>query len=551
MMFLRVIFIFIFFFSSGNYFSQSPKKVTKPIAKPKLIVGIVVDQMRNDYIYRYWDRYGNGGFKKLVNNGYYLRNAHYNYVPTFTGPGHASIYTGTTPRTNGIIANDWFDKDKKEMVYCVDDNKVNSVGTLSKDGKKSPVNQLSSTIGDELKMSTNGKAKVFAIALKDRSAVLPAGHNADAAFWFDDSTGYFVSSSWYVKELPKWLNDMNALQLPKTYLQKGWNTLRPIGTYTNSIADQNKYEKSANKKETPTFPYEYSNFISKNSFSVLKATPYGNSITKDLAIACLNNEKLGKDEFTDLLAISFSSPDIIAHSYGPRSVEMEDVYIRLDLEIEELIKTLDLEVGASNYVLFLTADHGGADVPSHLKDEQIPADYFNSGNLKKQLRDHFQSNYNDSTLFLNCSNEQIFLDETKLNKLNKAEVEQKLCDLLINKKGIAEAYPSSVIKNNNFDERDIRSLIQKGYNHQKSGNVAFVLRPAWMDYAKTGTTHGAAYSYDTHVPLIFYGSGIKKGSSLDYYSITQIAPTLSDIIKINYPNGCTDNSIDKLLIKEK
>jgi len=306
-----------------------------------------------------------------------------------------------------------------------------------------------------------------------------------------------------------------------------------------------------NKKETPTFPYDYSSYINKNKFAILKATPSGNSITKDLAIACLKNEKLGKDEFTDLLAISFSSPDIIAHAYGPRSVEMEDVYIKLDLEIEELIKTLDVEVGIENYVLFLTADHGGADVPNHLKDEQIPADYFSSNELTKQIKNYFQKNYNDSTIFLNCSNEQIFLNEEKIWKLNKEDLEQKLCDFLIDKDGIAEAFPSQIIKNNGFEKRDIRSLIQKGYNHQKSGNVAFVLRPGWMENIKTGTTHGAAYSYDTHIPIIFYGSAIKKGSSLNYFTITQIAPTLCDIIQINYPNGCTDDSIDKLLEKKK
>lgn len=532
-------------------FSQTAKKEVKPSSKPKLIVGIVVDQMRNDYIYRYWDRYGNGGFKKLVNNGFYLRNAHYNYVPTYTGPGHSSLYTGTTPRTHGIIANEWYDKLIDDMVYCVEDEQVSSVGTNSKDAKRSPVKQLSSTIGDELKISSNGRSKVFGIALKDRSAILPAGHSADAAYWYDDSTGYFVTSSWYQKSLPNWLNDFNKLQLPKTYLKSNWQTLKPIESYTNSIADNNKFEKASNKKESPTFPYAYDDFIKKNNWAILKATPSGNTITKEMALTCLKNEKLGKDEFTDLLAISFSSPDIIGHSYGPRSVEMEDVYLRLDMELEDLIKQLDIEVGAGNYVLFLTADHGGADVPSHLKEEQIPADYFNEAKLENDVKLFLQKNYNDSTLLKNCSNQQLFLDENKLFKLNKADLEQKLCDFLITHKAISEAYPSNVLKNGSFEKRDIRQLVQNGFNHQLSGNIAFVLRPGWMDNLPTGTTHGAAYSYDTHVPVIFYGNSIKKGSSLNYYRITQIAPTVSDIIKINYPNGCTDDPIDKILNKEK
>ena len=539
------------FGSLSQSFAQAPKKDVPAAKQPKLIVGVVVDQMRNDYIYRFWDRYGNGGFKKLVNNGYYLRNAHYNYVPTYTGPGHSSIYTGTTPRAHGVIANEWYDKKNDRMVYCVDDESVASVGTTTKAGKRSPKNQLSSTIGDELKITSNGRSKVFGVALKDRSAVLPAGHSADAAYWYDDSTGYFVTSSWYQKALPQWLNDFNALQLPKKYLQLNWNTLKPIETYTNSIKDNNKFEGASNKKETPTFPYNYDGYVKKNSWAILKATPSGNTITKDAALAILKNEKLGKDEFTDLLAISFSSPDIIGHSYGPRSVEIEDVYLRLDLEIEDLIKNLDQEVGAGNYVLFLTADHGGADIPAHLKEEQIPADYFNEHEFEKEMKMFFQKQFNDSTILKNVSNQQLFLDELKLAKLDRAKVEQQVCDHLTTMKPIAEAYPSQILKNNDFEKRDIRQLIQNGFNHQLSGNIAFVLRPGWIEYMPTGTTHGAAYSYDTHVPLIFYGGGIKKGSNLNYYRITQIAPTLSDLIKVNYPNGCTDDPIEKIFNKQK
>jgi len=544
---VKKLYFLLLIFAAQFSFAQTAKKT--PTSKPKLVVGIVVDQMRSDYIYRYWDRYGNGGFKKLVNNGFYLRNAHYNYVPTVTGPGHASIFTGTTPRVHGIIANDWYDKVSDKELYCVKDENVKPVGTDVKSRRRSPVHLLSTTIGDELKLNSNGKSKVFGIALKDRSAIFPAGHSANAAFWYDDSTGYFISSSWYVNELPAWLNEFNAKQLPNTYLQKGWNTLKPIDTYTNSMADNNKYEKAPNKKDTPTFPYEYSNYLKPGMYGMLKETPYGNTITKDMAIACLKNEKLGKDEFTDLLTVSFSSPDIIGHEYGPRSVEIEDVYLRLDLELEELLKTLDAEIGANNYVLFLTADHGAAEVPNYLKDNKIPADYFDENKLEKQLREYFLKTFNDEKILIGCFNQQVFLDEDRLDKINKQYVEQKLCDYLVTVDAIAEAYPSSVLKNGSFNGRDPKALIQNGYNHQRSGNVAYELKPGWIDYKKTGTTHGASYSYDTHVPVIFYGNGIEKGSSLNYYKITQIAPTISDLIKINYPNGCMDDPIEKVLTK--
>lgn len=507
--------------------------------KPKLVVGIVVDQMRNDYIYRYWNRYGNGGFKRLVNEGFYFKNAHYNYIPTYTGPGHCSIYTGTTPRTHGIIANDWFVKENGSFMYCVQDTSKKPVGTENKSERMSPRNQLSSTIGDELKMSSNQKSKVFAVALKDRSAILPAGHAANAAFWFDDSQGAFISSSWYLNDLPPWLKDFNAKGFPKIYLEKDWNTLYPISTYTASIADNNNYEAIPNKKETPTFPYRYNSFLEKNKVGIIRSMPYGNSITKDLAIECLKNEHLGKDDEPDLLCISFSSPDIVGHAHGPRSVEEEDLYLRLDKDLEELLSTLDKEVGKNNYTVFLTADHGGADVPNHLIDNKIPAGYLTEQSLTKEIKSYFHSAYGDSSLLNNVSNEQVFINEKKLTalKLNKEETETALANFLITLNGISEAYTSKVMKEQSFNEVDYRALLQNGYNHKLSGNVCFIYRPAFMNNGGKGTTHGSGYNYDTHVPIIFFGNGIKKGESFDYITITQIAPTVCELLCINQPNS--------------
>ncbi|MBX3163731.1 MAG: alkaline phosphatase family protein [Bacteroidetes bacterium] len=524
----KILLCFLFIASCG--FSQT---------KPKLVVGIVVDQMRNDYIYRYWERYGNGGFKRLINEGFHFKNAHYNYIPTFTGPGHCNIYTGATPRTHGIIANDWFVKQNNSFMYCTQDTSVKPIGTENKKERMSPRNQLSSTIGDELKMSSNQKAKVFAVALKDRSAVLPAGHAANAAFWFDENKGVFISSSWYVNDLPQWLKDFNAKNLPTSYLQKGWNTHYPLATYTSSIEDNNPYEAVPNKKETPTFPYEYKSFLEKNNVGIIRATPFGNSITKDLAIECLKNEHMGKDNETDLLCISFSSPDIIGHAYGIRSVEVEDVYLRLDKDIEELLNTLDKEVGKNNYTVFLTADHGGADVPNHLLDNKIPAGYLREKTVAKEVKNYFQSAYGDSSLLANLSNEQVFINEKKLVglKLNKDEVESKLADFLITINGISEAYTSKTMKEQAFENNDYRALLQNGYNHKLSGNVCFIYQPAFMDNAAKGTTHGTGYNYDTHVPIIFFGNGIKKGESFDYISITQIAPTVCELLRINQPNS--------------
>ena len=529
---------------------------TKPTAsiaelkQPKLVVGIVVDQMRHDYIYRYWNKFGNGGFKKIVTDGYFYKNAHFNYVPTYTGPGHASIYTGTSPATHGIIANDWWVKDSSKMTYCTDDKTVKSIGTDSKAGLMSPKNLLTTTIGDELKLATSQQSKVFAISLKDRSSILPAGHSANGAFWFDGSNGKFISSSHYMNQLPTWLNEFNNLQLPKQYLSGGWNTLYPLANYTESIADNNNYEQAPNKKDTAIFPYEYKKQLDKSNYEILKATPFGNTITKDLAIACLKAEQLGKGKQTDMLCVSFSSTDYVGHSYGPRSVEIEDVYLRLDKDLEELLTYLNTNIGKDNYILFLTADHGASDVPAHLKDLKIPGGYMHKEDLKKKIQTYCQNVYGDS-LVAALENQQIFLNEAKLlaMKLNKFSVEHTLANFMLTINGVAEAYPSEALKYENYTDGTFKYLIQKGYNHVRSGNVAFSYNPAWMEYQHKGTTHGASYSYDTHVPLLFYGMEIPKGSSVKKVNIVDIAPTVSTMLHISFPNGTTGKPLEELFVK--
>jgi len=548
--YLLIIIYSLFFITVHLSMAQIKTESPKP-SKPKLIVGIVVDQMRNDYIYRYWNRFGNGGFKRLVENGYYFKNAHYNYIPTFTGPGHCSIYTGATPKTHGIIANDWHIKASNKITYCVEDSLVNSVGTGNKNCRMSPKNQLSSTIGDELKISSNNEAKVFAVALKDRSAILPAGHAANAAYWFDDESGNFITSTWYQNQLPDWLQKFNAEKKYVKYLSNIWSPLFPIETYTNSLPDENRYESAPNKKEKSVFNYEYKSFIEKNSPSILKATPWGNSITNECAMACIKNENLGKDNITDLFCLSYSSPDIIAHSYGPRAVEVEDMFLRLDKDIEALLNFLDAEVGKNNYTVFLTADHGGGDVPNHLKDNQINAGYMRENKLKKEIKNYFVQLYNDSLIFEDISNEQIFLNDKRIAelKLDKNTIENNLCAFFVKKQGIAEAYPSSVLINEAFVGNDYRALLQNGYNQKLSGHVAFIYEPAYMDHGEKGTTHGSGYNYDTHVPIIFYGNGVKKGNNYKYITITQIAPTVCELLQINQTNSTIAEPLNDYLNK--
>lgn len=519
-------------------------------AQPKLVVGIVVDQMRQDYIYRYWDRFGEGGFKRLINQGYFYRNMQYNYVPTYTGPGHASIYTGTTPAVHGIISNDWYLKHEDRYIYCTEDKTVTSVGSSGKEGQMSPRNMLSTTIGDELKLATMQRSKVFAVSLKDRASILPGGHTANGAFWFEGG-GSFISSSYYMHALPQWLVDFNAQQLPKKYLAQGWKPMYAMESYTNSTADQNAYEGPLGKNEKVTFPYSYEKQLEKGSYGIIRSTPFGNSLTKDMAIACLKGEQLGKHDVTDMLCISFSSTDYIAHYFGPRSIETEDVYLRLDKDLEELLNTLDKEVGRNGYIVFLTADHGGCDVPHYLEDLKIPAGYIDEKAMSTQLKTFCKQQFGDS-LIRSYSNQQVFLDEVFLQGkgLRKADVERAIGDYALSLPGIAEAYPSDVLKYGSYGSDFFKYLIQKGYNHVRSGNLAISYNPGWMEtMSYSATTHGASYSYDTHVPLIFYGMNIPKGSSVEKAEIADIAPTLSMLLNISFPNGCSGKPLKEVIVR--
>ncbi|HCX75705.1 MAG TPA: alkaline phosphatase, partial [Algoriphagus sp.] len=330
--------------------------------KPKIVVGIIVDQMRQEYFYKFADRYSDGGFKRLASEGYMMKNGHYNYIPTYTGPGHASVYTGTTPATHGIIGNNWYVRRQNKMIYCAEDSTVSNVGGTVMSGQISPRNLLTTTITDELRFATNKRSKVVGIAIKDRGASLPAGHLGDA-HWFDSDNGEFMTSTYYKSELPTWVSNFNALKRPDSLLNQTWQPLYSADSYINSIDDNNEFEAPFIGKETPTFPYNLPELRENNgNYGLIAATPFGNTLTLEFAYAAIEGEKLGMGKETDFLAVSFSSPDYIGHRFGPTSKELEDNYLRLDLEIEQFLNYLDKTYGKGNYLVFLSADHGVADI---------------------------------------------------------------------------------------------------------------------------------------------------------------------------------------------
>ncbi|MEO6903662.1 MAG: alkaline phosphatase PafA [Bacteroidia bacterium] len=513
-------------------------------SKPKLVVGIVIDQMRYDYIYRYWNKYSNDGFKKLVDEGFFCKNTNYNYVPTYTAPGHAAIYTGATPALNGIIGNNWFDKRTGLYVYCAEDSSVVGVGASGSEGKRSPKNMLVTTITDELRIASNMKSKVIGIALKDRGAILPTGHTANAAYWYDKNSGNFISSTYYMKELPKWVNDFNQQQLPKKYLSQEWNTLLPIDQYIESLPDDNNYETILKGEKKPVFPHNLPVLMKTNEeLGLLPLTPFGNSFTKNFAIQTIKSEGMGKTEVTDFLAISFSSPDYIGHAYGPNSIEQEDNFIRLDKDIAELLSFIEQQVGKNNALIFLTADHAAPEVPAYLQDLKIPAGYVNTTKIIDSLKQHLLKMYGDK-LVLSFSNQQIFLDHKMIatQKLDLKQVQDEVALFLQNIPEISEAITATTMNNYQFTE-GIKSFMQRGFNTKRSGDVLINYLPGYIEHAPVGTTHGSPYSYDTHVPLIFYGWNIKAGSTAEAVSITDIAPTLSILLNLQFPNACSGKPI--------
>ncbi|MDQ3193063.1 MAG: alkaline phosphatase family protein [Bacteroidota bacterium] len=538
---------FLFLLFLAGFLAFPIVDIVAQTTPPKLVVGIVIDQMRYDYISRYWDKYGQDGFKKLVKEGYNCKNTNFNYMPTFTAPGHASIYTGATPSIHGIIANNWYVLKDKRKTYCTDDSSVKTVGSSSDAGKMSPANMLSTTITDELKIS-NSKSKVIGISLKDRGAILPAGHAADAAYWYDSEIGAWISSSHYMNDLPEWVNQFNNKKLPSQYLANVWNTMLPIEQYKESLADDNPYEEPFKGENKPVFPHDLPEISKIVGFDLLRKTPFGNTFTKDFVIEAIKNEKLGKGLHTDFLAISFSSPDYIGHQFGTKSIEIQDNYLRLDKDIAELLASLDKEVGKGNYLLFLTADHGAAHNPSYLVQNKIPAGNFESAVPLNSLRELFNEKYGKAEWILNYYNEQFMFNRELIAEkgIDLFQMQQLAKQHLITFQGIANVYTSQELSSTSFVHKPA-SLVQNGFSQKRSGDVAIVLEPGWMEFHKKGTTHGTVYNYDTHVPLIWYGWKILKGENVNPVFITDIAPTLSVILNISMPNGNVGTPIKEVL----
>ncbi len=461
------------------------------VERPKLVVGLVVDQMRWDYLYYYYDKFGDGGLKRLLNEGYSFENTLINYVPTVTAIGHSSIYTGTTPNIHGIAGNNFFVDDKE--VYCCSDNSVQGVGSSNSDAQMSPFRMRSTTIGDVLKIATDFKSKVIGVALKDRASILPAGHSADGAYWWDTKAGHFVTSTYYMNELPEWVKKFN--------------------------------------KENHTKP----NFD-------IKTSNLGVTMTFKMAAAALQNEQLGKRDVTDMLAVSISSTDAIGHTYSTRGKENYEVYMQLDKDLTDFLNLLDKEVGKGNYLLFLSADHGAAHNYNYMKRNKIPAGAWEGSKVVKELNTYLQGKLGVSPVMA-ADNYQLFINDSTVAASGHTMQEVKDVAIDYLKKDPQYIY---VVDNEKITEASIpqriKDMIINGYDRLRSGEISVGTRPGYF-HAKNsedyiGTQHGQWNPYDAHIPFVMMGWHVPHGATSSPTHIVDIAPTVCEMLHIQMPNGC-------------
>jgi hypothetical protein len=532
--------------------AQKPLKpaAEEGIQRPKLVVGIVIDQMRWDYLYRFNPLFKvNGGFKRFLGEGFSCDNTLVPYTPTVTACGHTCVYTGSVPSIHGIVGNNWYDSKLMRSVYCSEDKTVKGVGgKTEEDGQMSPRNMLTTTICDELRLATNFKSKVIGVALKDRGSILPAGHSANAAYWYEGKSGNFISSTYYMNDLPEWVNQFNKRKLVDSLYKTGWNTLLPKEVYGDyATADVKDYESKPFGKDATGFPYDLSKYVEKD-YSKISTTPHGNTLTAEMAKAAVIAEKLGKGTATDFLAVSFSSPDYIGHAFGPNSWEMVDDYIRLDEEIGKLFAFLDATIGKNQYTVFLTADHAVAHVPGFMKENKLPGGVMDESGLLKELNSGLKEKFGMDKIITGFFNDQVYLNHQKIDsaKMDDDMIKRWIIQYVKKNDAVTNAFATEDIMTIPLN-KTLREMLANGYNPGRSGDIQIILKPGYIEGGATGTTHGLWYPYDAHIPLLWYGWGIKKGKTNKETYMTDIAATVAALLHIQMPSGSVGKVIEEVM----
>ncbi len=518
-------------------------------SNPKLVVGITIDQMRWDYLYRFRDRWSaQGGIRRLMQDGFSCNNTQIMYLPSFTACGHAGIYTGAAPAMHGITGNNWWDNNKQEYVYCTEDDSVKTVGSNTDAGQMSPVNLLTTTICDELKLAHNFRNKTIGIALKDRGGIIPAGHNANAAYWYDPEAGQWITSTYYMPELPAWVKKFNTPAKVDSLYKLDWHLLYPVETYVQSIPDRRGYDVRTFGSPERKFPYGLKKNAGTN-YSIISATPHGNTLTTQFAEATILGEQLGADSIPDFLAVSYSSTDYVGHAYGPNSLELEDTYLRLDMDLGHLFDFIDKQVGKGEWMVFLSSDHGQAHVPGFMRFNKLPGGLIDDEKLNTQLNEALKQQFGVDNLIKGVLNEQVIFNIDlikKTKKLGKSDVADFVIAWLEKQDGVSRAVRMEDVSRSALPEY-VANLVKNGYFPSRCGHVQIFYKSGYIEgFANGGSTHGSGYNYDTHIPLLWYGWGIKKGQSVRKISMSDIAPTLAALLHIQEPSGSVGNVIYEL-----
>lgn len=481
--------------------------------KPKLILAIVVDQFRYDYLTRFRADY-TAGLNRLLNQGAVFTNAQYEHFPTVTAVGHSTFLSGATPSLSGIIGNDWYDRDEGREVTSVSDPKTQLVGGRGGAGS-SPARLLVSTVGDELKIADMGRSRVIGVSLKDRAAILPAGHMANGAYWFDNGSGGFVSSTFYFSDVPPWV--------------KQFNESRPAARFAGATWLNHK------------MPAE------KGLNAALAASPFGNDLVAAFAERAIEAEQLGQHDVTDVLAVSFSSNDYVGHELGPDAPEIREMSIRTDKVLGELLAAAEKSAGAGNILVVLTADHGVAPLPEVNEARRMPGGRPPAGIVNRVAQDALVKKYGDGQWIAGGAEHTLYLNQALIaeKKLNPAEVDRTAAQALSQIPHVFRVYTREQLATGAVQQDVVSRRVMNGFYPRRSGDLEILLEPYWI-FTQNGATHGTVFDYDTHVPVIFMGAGIRPGRYYQSIAVNDVAPTLAAILEIETPSGSVGRVLSEI-----
>ena len=541
----KPIVLFLTFLLALNSLAQYNGSI--PSEKPELIIGLIFDQMRPNQIFQYWDQYGDDGFKKLIENGTVMKQAGYKYYNTLDAPGYATIATGSEPRQHGVVSDEWFEILSNDVTNCSFDPKVGPVGGSFKEGLFSPENMLIPTLGDQMKLASYAHSKVFGISLDHNGAVFSAGHAANGAYWFDNATGTFMSSSYYMDSLPGWLNEFNAKQLPNIYLNRIWEKLLPADQYQQHFPDTLKLVSGFSSSRLPLDLNKISKRKKTRDYSVIRYTPFGNTLTLDLALNLIMEEKLGEDNHPDYLVVNLSSIGPVSQKFGQESVAFEDMMLRFDQDLAHFINAVEEQIGKRRVLFFMTAAHGVARDQEYLESLKISAGEFNKNQALSLLKSYLGVKYGNGDWVKGYYGNQIYLNRSLIedSRLSLPNIRSQVASFMVQFTGVADAASMNDLSASSDSGGIMSQWIQNNFNPKHSGDVMIILRPGWKFEGEGRTATG--YYYDRNVPLIWYGWNMGRKLIYRDVDITSIAPTLALFLGIPLPAASSGKPVLEIL----